>query len=57
MSTGKLIVISAPSGTGKTTICKRLLKIKISVFGRLAFKALVLITTEIFRVNSIGAAC
>ena len=26
MSTGKLIVISAPSGTGKTTICKRLLK-------------------------------
>ena len=26
MSTGKLIVISAPSGTGKTTICKELLK-------------------------------
>ena len=26
MSTGKLIVISAPSGTGKTTICKGLLK-------------------------------
>ena len=26
MSTGKLIVISAPSGTGKTTICNRLLK-------------------------------
>ena len=26
MSKGKLIVISAPSGTGKTTICKRLLK-------------------------------
>ena len=26
MSTGKLIAISAPSGTGKTTICKRLLK-------------------------------
>ena len=26
MSQGKLIVISAPSGTGKTTICKRLLK-------------------------------
>ena len=26
MSIGKLIVISAPSGTGKTTICKRLLK-------------------------------
>ena len=26
MSTGKLIVISAPSGTGKTTICKILLK-------------------------------
>ena len=25
MSTGKLIVISAPSGTGKTTICKKLL--------------------------------
>ena len=27
MSTGNLIVISAPSGTGKTTICKQLLKI------------------------------
>ena len=26
MSKGKLIVISAPSGTGKTTICKKLLK-------------------------------
>jgi len=26
MNTGKLIVISAPSGTGKTTICKGLLK-------------------------------
>ena len=26
MNIGKLIVISAPSGTGKTTICKRLLK-------------------------------
>ena len=26
MNTGKLIVISAPSGTGKTTICKELLK-------------------------------
>ena len=26
MSIGKIIVISAPSGTGKTTICKRLLK-------------------------------
>ena len=26
MNTGKLIVISAPSGTGKTTICKQLLK-------------------------------
>ena len=26
MSSGKLIVIAAPSGTGKTTICKRLLK-------------------------------
>ena len=26
MSTGKLIVISAPSGTGKTTICKKLLE-------------------------------
>ena len=26
MSTGKLIVIAAPSGTGKTTICKGLLK-------------------------------
>ena len=26
MSTGKLIVISAPSGTGKTTICNSLLK-------------------------------
>ena len=25
MSTGKLIVLSAPSGTGKTTICKGLL--------------------------------
>ena len=25
MSTGRLIVISAPSGTGKTTICKKLL--------------------------------
>ena len=26
MSAGKLIIISAPSGTGKTTICKELLK-------------------------------
>ena len=26
MSAGKLIIISAPSGTGKTTICKQLLK-------------------------------
>ena len=26
MNTGKLIVISAPSGTGKTTICKRLIQ-------------------------------
>ena len=26
MNTGKLIVLSAPSGTGKTTICKQLLK-------------------------------
>ena len=26
MSAGKLIIISAPSGTGKTTICKKLLK-------------------------------
>ena len=26
MSTGKLIVISAPSGTGKTTICNRLIR-------------------------------
>ena len=26
MSKGKLIVLSAPSGTGKTTICKKLLK-------------------------------
>ena len=26
MSTGKLIVIAAPSGTGKTTICKKLLE-------------------------------
>ena len=26
MSTGKLVVLSAPSGTGKTTICKELLK-------------------------------
>ena len=25
MSSGKLIVLSAPSGTGKTTICKKLL--------------------------------
>ena len=26
MKNGKLIIISAPSGAGKTTICKRLLK-------------------------------
>ena len=26
MSTGKLIVLSAPSGTGKTSVCKDLLK-------------------------------
>jgi len=26
MSTGKLIVLSAPSGTGKTSICKKLLE-------------------------------
>jgi guanylate kinase len=26
MSTGKLIILSAPSGTGKTTICKKLLE-------------------------------
>ena len=26
MKQGKLIVLSAPSGTGKTTICKELLK-------------------------------
>ena len=26
MSTGKLIVLSAPSGTGKTSVCKYLLK-------------------------------
>ena len=26
MNTGKLIVLSAPSGTGKTTICKKLLE-------------------------------
>ena len=26
MSTGNLVVIAAPSGTGKTTICKKLLK-------------------------------
>ena len=26
MKEGKLIVLSAPSGTGKTTICKELLK-------------------------------
>ena len=26
MREGKLIVLSAPSGTGKTTICKELLK-------------------------------
>ena len=26
MSTGKLIVLSAPSGTGKTSVCKQLLK-------------------------------
>ena len=26
MSTGKLIVLSAPSGTGKTSVCKKLLK-------------------------------
>jgi guanylate kinase len=25
MSTGKLVVLSAPSGTGKTSICKKLL--------------------------------
>ena len=27
MSTGKLVVLSAPSGTGKTSICKKLLEI------------------------------
>jgi guanylate kinase len=27
MSTGKLVVLSAPSGTGKTTICKKLLEL------------------------------
>ena len=27
MSKGKLVVLSAPSGTGKTTICKKLLKL------------------------------
>ena len=26
MSTGKLVVLSAPSGTGKTSVCKKLLK-------------------------------
>ena len=26
MNAGKLIVLSAPSGTGKTSICKELLK-------------------------------
>ena len=26
MSTGKLVVLSAPSGTGKTSICKKLLE-------------------------------
>ena len=26
MNTGKLIVLSAPSGTGKTSICKEILK-------------------------------